>query len=178
MAANGEWPEWMEDLTEEQIEALVDYDDDGEPIPPSGPPPQSSPSLTSESSEEHIWQVFGLCMDTGDVQTEGVPRKKWSILDLNETQQLGMESPEECVERSLFVVRNSGFKVWKLWKGIKPLLGRKKKCARGRPSMSWDISNAWLAFPEHFQRDASGAPIPNTGRTLLVFRRVAADECP
>ena len=86
-----------------------------------------------------------------------------------------MESPDECVERSLFVVRNSGFKVWKLWNGIKPLLGRKKKRARGRPSMSWDISNVWLALPEHFQRDASGAPIPNKGRTLLVFRRVAAD---
>ena len=173
-AENGEWPEWWDDLSEEQQEALIQYDDDGEPIPPSGPPPQLSPSLTSESSGEHEWQVFGLCMDTGDVQTEGVPRKKWSILDFDETQQLGMESPEECVERSLFVVRNSGFKVWKLWKGIKPLLGRKKKRARGRPSMSWDISNAWLAFPEHFQRDASGAPIPSTGRTLLVLRRGAA----
>ena len=101
---------------------------------------------------------------------DGIPRKKWSTLDFNETQQLGMESPEECVARSLFVVRNSGFKVWKLWKGIKPLLGRKKKRRLGRPRAIWDISHLRLTFPEYFQSDANGTPMPGTGRTLLLFR--------
>ena len=152
---SGAMTEWLENLTQEELDNL-DWDENGDPVPPAPP----SPALTTESGyTEHEWQVFGLCLNTESAQER--TGKRYTILDFNESQQMGEESPGECVQRSLFVVRNSGFKVWKLWRGVRTLFtknGRRISQHPRRPRMVMDITQAWLAFPEFFEPGSNGNP--------------------
>ena len=49
-AENGEWPEWWDDLTEEQQEALIQYDEDGEPNTSTQNESSSNSSMFDDST--------------------------------------------------------------------------------------------------------------------------------
>ena len=68
MAESGEWPERLEDLSEEQIHELVLFDEDGNLIPPTGPPPPLSPSLSQ------VRTMNGRCSDCAWTQAQSLPR--------------------------------------------------------------------------------------------------------
>ena len=85
----------------------IECDEWGDPI---------SPSPSSESEPAYSWQAFGLCW-----HPDGSSLERYTVLDLNSTQQFEDETPEECVQRSLVVIRSTGCKVWKLWGGVRPL---------------------------------------------------------
>ena len=151
---------WWENLSQEELDNLQ-FDVWGDPIPPIPTPVVLAQTSSTESETEHDWQVFGLCLNTDSAQER--TGKHYTFLDFMESQELGDETPEECVQRSLFVVRNSGFKVWKLWHGVRPLFttnGRRKRARQGprRPRIVMDISQAWLAFPEFFEPGSNGVP--------------------